>query len=299
VRSKLRHPIRSIREPFGTAGLVVACVALIAALGGTAIAAGALTGKQKKEVEKIAKKYAGKPGAPGATGPAGAPGAKGDAGAAGTNGTNGTNGEDGTDGKAGTNGVSPTGTAFTGEKGTCKDGGVEFKGVNTSFACNGEEGQTGYVETLPAGETLTGMWGVYTPAFSYKVPKEGGGTETKNGVTGGVFLENWSFPVPLSEAPTVVFMKKEVGGAKSNWNNLPSGGNPTKNAETCPGSALEPEAQPGFLCIYTKEESNVLTVNQEFQRSRFGYTTGVILVPPEGAAGSAFGSWAVTAPLEP
>ena len=63
---RLRHPIRAIREPFGTAGLIVACVALVLALTGAAFAAAGLTGKQKKEVEKIAKKYAGKPGAAGA-----------------------------------------------------------------------------------------------------------------------------------------------------------------------------------------------------------------------------------------
>ena len=90
---RLRRPIRAVREPFGKAGLVVAMVALIAALGGSAIAAkGALTGKQKKEVTKIAQKYAGKPGAQGAQGPAGAkgdagaPGAKGDPGPAGDRG---------------------------------------------------------------------------------------------------------------------------------------------------------------------------------------------------------------------
>jgi hypothetical protein len=106
--NRLRHPVRAIREPFGTAGLIVACVALIAALAGGAYAAsGGLTAKQKKEVKKIAKQFAGKPGAPGATGPAGPKGdqgPKGDTGpegkqgAPGTNGTNGTNGTDGEDG---------------------------------------------------------------------------------------------------------------------------------------------------------------------------------------------------------
>src|SRR5262249_46017666 len=120
-----------IREPFGTAGLVVACVALIAALGGTALAAAKLNSTQKKEVEKIAKKFAGKPGAPGAAGPpgpAGPPregggqgrkrghpqdganrkdGGNGKDGANGKDGTNGTNGTDGTDGET------PTGTTFT------------------------------------------------------------------------------------------------------------------------------------------------------------------------------------------
>jgi hypothetical protein len=84
---RLKHPVRAIREPFGKAGLTVAVLALVMAMvGGAYAASGALTGKQKKEVEKIAKKFAGKPGAPGA---------------AGTNGTNGTNGKDGTNGTKG------------------------------------------------------------------------------------------------------------------------------------------------------------------------------------------------------
>src|SRR3954465_6129255 len=96
-----------IHSKLGTAGLVIAIVALVVALTGAAFAAGGLTKQQEKQVKKIAKKYAGKrgpqgkQGIPGAQGPAGAPGAKGDTGAPGapgkngTNGTNGTNGEDG------------------------------------------------------------------------------------------------------------------------------------------------------------------------------------------------------------
>lgn len=93
---RLRHPVRAIREPFGTAGLIIAVVALVAALGGSAIAAtGGLSGKQKKEVENIAKKFAGKPGAPGATGPAGSPGAAGGQGAQGAPGAAGSPGGQG------------------------------------------------------------------------------------------------------------------------------------------------------------------------------------------------------------
>ena len=82
----MRHPVRAIREPFGTAGLVVAGIALIAALGGTAFAATKLNSTQKKEVEKIAKRFAGKNGKDGAVGPpgsAGPAGPKGDPGGSG------------------------------------------------------------------------------------------------------------------------------------------------------------------------------------------------------------------------
>jgi hypothetical protein len=110
----------SIHRKLGTAGFIISIVALVAALGGGAYAAsGGLTGKQKKEVEKISKKYAGKPGPIGTTGPAGSTGpvgTKGDTGTAGTNGTNGTNG-------------SP-----------------------------GAPGLTGFTEHLPSGKTETGTW---------------------------------------------------------------------------------------------------------------------------------------------
>lgn len=173
MRSKLRHPIRSIREPFGTAGLVVACIALIAALGGSAIAAGKLTSKQKKEVEKIAKKYAGKPGAPGAAGPAGpagAPGAKGDAGAAGTNGT------------------SVTVTGFNGTKGTCTEeqGGLEVQSASpTAYVCNGKDGSFG-------DSTMTGFWGTGTilSGFDFKP----------------VII---SFPASMKATPKVVWLKPD------------------------------------------------------------------------------------------
>jgi hypothetical protein len=94
--------ISRIHSKLGTAGLVVAIVALVAALTGAAFAAGGgLTSKQKKEVKNIAKQYAGKNGAPGAKGDAGAPGAKGDAGAPGKQGDQGIPGEDGADGEDG------------------------------------------------------------------------------------------------------------------------------------------------------------------------------------------------------
>jgi hypothetical protein len=141
---RLRHPITSLREPFGKAGLIVAIVALVFALAGGAIAANnALTGKQKKEVTKIAKKFVGnyskatasakakqgkqgktgKTGPQGPAGPAGPAGAKGDTGTNGKDGTNGTNGKEGPEGKA------------------------------------GKDGTTGFTETLPSGKTETGSEG--------------------------------------------------------------------------------------------------------------------------------------------
>jgi hypothetical protein len=117
--------LTKIHQKLGTAGFIISIVALVAALGGGAYAAsGGLTGKQKKEVEKIAKKYAGKPGATGPAGTAGAAGgkgdtgAKGDSGAAGAAGTAGANGVPGAPGAPGSpwtaGGTLPTGSTETG-----------------------------------------------------------------------------------------------------------------------------------------------------------------------------------------
>jgi hypothetical protein len=90
--ARLRRPHRGRREPFGKAGLILACCAIVLATTGAAFAAGRLTGPEKKEVGQIAaktaKQYAGKPGKQGpagktgATGPAGPTGAAGPAGSA-------------------------------------------------------------------------------------------------------------------------------------------------------------------------------------------------------------------------
>jgi Collagen triple helix repeat (20 copies) len=123
--------VSHIHQKLGTAGFIISILALVAALGGGAYAAsGGLSGKQKKEVEKIARKYAGKPGANGAQGPAGPAGAKGDAGSKGDTGAPGTSGSNGSNGAPGAQGAP------------------------------GANGLTGFTATLPPGETETGVWGV-------------------------------------------------------------------------------------------------------------------------------------------
>jgi hypothetical protein len=88
-----------IHARLGTAGLIVAVVALVAALGGGAWAAqSGLNAKQKKQVQKIAQTEAKKlvgTGPAGAKGDTGAPGAKGDTGAPGAKGPEGPEGPPG------------------------------------------------------------------------------------------------------------------------------------------------------------------------------------------------------------
>jgi hypothetical protein len=272
---RLRHPIRAIREPFGTAGLVVACIALIAALGGTALAAAKLNGKQKKEVEKIAKKFAGKPGAPGATGPAGPAGPQGPAGAAGKDGANGSNGTNGT------NGVSPVGKSFSGFKNGCSEGGVEFVGANTTSVCNGKAGETGFTETLPSGMTETGTWGDLS---------------TSEDPTSSSVI---SFPIPLSTAPETVIVGTSSDDVERE--ELEEKG----AQEGCPGAdtAGTPMASEGKLCVYQRLQAGTAGAPLIFDLS----TSNVNGVPGAGTSGGFLiwfcqeatcevgGTWAVTA----
>jgi hypothetical protein len=259
---RLRHPVRAIREPLGTAGLVVACVALIAALGGTALAAkGALTGKQKKEVEKIAKKFAGKPGAPGApgaNGTNGSNGAKGDAGAPGSNGTNGAPGAPGAPGKSVTEEEIP---AQPGEALCEERGGVEYLiegALEGSAVCNGKEGSPWVAGgTLPPGATETGTY------FAPVAPK---GSETWAPI---------SFPIPLAaEIEGKYFYGKGTAFETG-----------TEFTEHCPGVNFKsPQvANPGELCIYQAIGSG--TGNASFDEVVGKYASeGSALTPVGGFA---------------
>lgn len=269
-----------IREPFGKAGLTVAVVALVMALVGGAYAAGALTGKQKKEVEKIAKKFAGKPGAPGATGPAGPAGpagAKGDTGAAGANGTNGTNGAPGES-------VSIAAASV----GECPQGGTKFSNkTGSGKACNG---QTGFTETLPPSKTETGTWSMLEIQVEWEK----------------LFPVPISFPIPLSGTVTAVYLNQEetkeeaeTGGCK--WEQ----GNAT----------AEPEAPAGTLCVFTQEEEKSELFGSEFPEGVQYFTppgkpsvtekagpagahmwVQIYGEPGTPATVSGYGAWAVTAP---
>lgn len=259
--SSLRDRYGAFRDRFGTAGLLVAVIALIAVAAGTAVAAGGLTSQQKKEVKKIAKKFAGKPGAPGLQGPQGVPGA------AGANGKDGTNGADG---------ESVTVNAYEGEECATEEGAELTNDTGTAYVCNGEEGEPWTAGgTLPAGATETGSWLVSGNAASC--------------VSGCNFLTELSFPIPLSEGLTASQVKFQPDGAE-----------PTTE---CPGSASEPKAGSGFLCIYegeTPEEAGeiltALVVKPYKQEPGAGTTGGflVVVVQSEAESIGIGGTWAVT-----
>ncbi len=270
--------LKRLKEPFGKAGLTVAILALVLAMAGGAYAAAALSGKQKKEVEKIAKKFAGKAGANGANGTNGAPGSKGDAGAPGS------------PGGAGANGISPTGASFTGVKtgSGCTEGGVEFKGANTTFACNGKKGTTGFTETLPSEKTETGIWS-FGPIAEANVP----------GTLHALNVPVASFPIPLAAglpASKVHYINpagKEVIVGEEGIEEVTSNG--------CPGTAAAPSAAAGNLCIYASRQEETTSASQEVIDPGSGN-------PGAGTSGASaaffitgveavgIGTWALTAP---
>jgi hypothetical protein len=273
---------RRFNDRFGTAGVVLGMIALILALGGTALAAkGALTGKQKKEVEKIAKKYAGEPGAPGAQGPAGPQGPAGANGKDGAKGDRGDSGTDGTNGTNGSNGTSATAAAYTGPE--CEDasgeaGVVVHSASADSYVYNGEDGQTGFTETLPSGATETGA--IAGDALS---------SETASPVRTDVPI---SFSIPLAaelDAAHVLVIYEAAA--------VPTACENAAHAGTA--SAANPEASSGYLCVYLasdNSESTSHTVHVANATSDEGASTaGADLVLLGGEAGWPFhGTWAVT-----
>jgi hypothetical protein len=269
-----------LHDRLGTAGFVVAIVALVAALGGTAFAMTGLNSKQKKQVTKIAEKFAGKDGAQGPAGPAGpagAPGAKGDAGAPGSAGANGATGATG-----------PTGaTGVTGPKGPT--------GPTGPTGATGVTGATGNIgATLASGTTETGAWshvgeGIVKEEVDVGVFDErpAGGSRTA--------AEPISFTIPLASELDGNHVKVEPFGY--------AGTDPN-----CPGTAKEPKAANGFLCVYIARvregelENGAVTVPALLTlKAGGGFTgaskTGAVLNSEEFKdIAFIYGTWAVTAP---
>jgi hypothetical protein len=257
--------ISRLHTRLGTAGLAVAIVALIAALAGGAYAAnGALTGKQKKEVEKIAKKFQG-------SGPQGAPGisgAKGDVGPKGDVGN-----------------IGPTGkSVFIGNAASCEAGGstieVEGSPATKKNICNGK---TGFTETLPAGKTETGAWTFENitsePIFIVRVAV--------------------SFDIPLAEELDAT----QVHYINAAGKEVTEPGTEVTST-VCLGSASNPTAKAGNFCVYAATESNTSSANiliskVEAAEGGGASKSGALIKLFQSLSGAiATGSWAVTAEEE-
>jgi hypothetical protein len=153
------------------------------------------------------------------------------------------------------------------------------QGVTGDQGVKGDKGDTGaqgdpgpLLQTLPAGKTLKGDYNI------------GLTTTAANQFT----LSAITFQVPLLTAPT--------------FNFVPQGGPATAN---CPGSVANPQAAPGFLCLYEGASQNKGLGQQPQVCSSAGGCGspnsadkfGVGLQLSSGAAGfaSSSGTWAVTA----
>lgn len=251
--------ISRIHQKLGTAGFIISIVALVAALcGGAYAAGGGLTGKQKKEVTKIAKKYAGKPGATGAQGPAGTAGAKGDTGAKGEKGDTGSPGEPGANGKS----IEAFPIA-SGQTACSGNGGTELEvegSAEPEEVCNGSPWTAG--GTLPTGATETGTW-------------------SASGLQGAEVYVPISFAIPLGT---------ELIGGKTHV--VPADGE-----GVCTGTAAAPKAPVGELCVYKQAFSEVSlfgVVNISTAQTGTGKSGAFIALEGVTSSSQAYGTWAVT-----
>ena len=208
-------------------GVVIAVIAIVMALAGTAYAATKLNSTQKKEVEKISKKYAGKPGAPGAQGPAGSQGSagvKGDTGAQGLKGDKGDQGIPGTNGKSVE--VVGEGPELCEISPTVKVPGVTYEVEGSAIentVCDGAEGSPWAAGgTLPPGATETGAWAA-----------AGNGAKIPAAI---------SFPVGLAQKIAIPNIHLSTEGDFSAF---------------CANGPNKPVAPPGALCIYRGEGEEV------------------------------------------
>lgn len=144
------------------------------------------------------------------------------------------------------------------------------------------------LESLPAGATLMGNWGV------------GGSLGAEEGP--GRALVQVSFQFPVSPAPTVYYI--QVGNAFAA--KIPQTGavafpTPEELEAACPGTAAAPKAAAGNLCVYATEEEEANFTVIDFlpgglaeKISRATTLGAVVPLRVQSELGYARGSWAVT-----
>jgi hypothetical protein len=239
------------RVTFANVGVVVA---LVFAMSGGAYAASKFLITSTKQISpKVLKSLKGSTGPAGPAGPTGVTGPAGPAGVAGPAGSAGGKCEKG---EAGSNGVSVASVESKSKVGPCKEGGSEFRSAGgTTYACNGEKGAPGAPgkngtfgdEPLPAGKSLIGTWGGsgYSGVeLSFATIEEAGRVQV-----------NVSFPEPVS--PAIALSNTEyigVGEGEKQANESLA----IKEGK-CKGTAEEPAAEEGYLCVFAEEESNLYT----------------------------------------
>ncbi len=253
-----------IRKRFTYANIALTLALLFAMTGGAYAAKRYLITSTKQISPSVLKQLRGK------AGPAGPEGKQGPAGA---NGKEGAPGPAGVGGKDGVNGVSVVSTESKAKLGPCSEGGSEFKAAGgTTYACNGEKGKQGSPwtagGTLPSGKTEKGAW-------SATIVKT-----FENGLNG---YSSISFGIPLASAPKVVYVTEEEGS----------------HAPECSGTAAEPQAAEGVLCVYTTAQGLATFEAPEVTKvGAFLSFAGGKLGPTEVYGVAVHGTWAVTAAEE-
>lgn len=299
----LRTRLDSLRDQVGTAGLLVAVLALVFAMIGGAYAADNLgdSGKATASAKKHKKGKRGPRGKQGPAGPAGPLGPQGPAGIAGPAGANGDAGPQGDEG-------APGASVFVEDEpagANCEVGGQKLSSPvsGISYVCDGKIGEDGADGpqgpqgdpgpagadgdpwtaggTLPPGETLKGSWSL---------------GQVNAASAGEALYIPISYGIPLDSS---------ISGVEAAF--VPTGG----GDPFCTGSASAPTAPDGtalfgvpiaVLCIYTAQQTNWAIAEN------FGFISGDNLSPDRkvgaviraktSAAGAAlgYGTWAVTAP---
>ncbi len=131
----------------------------------------------------------------------------------------------------------------------------------------GKDGKTGFTDTLPSGKTETGSWFLSSASTIISLP----------------------FNIPLANP---------IGEANVHY--------VAASTSDCPGSAADPQAEEGHLCVYEEFNSGTPPTTfiwdpatevggESFFPKAGAATSGAILAGP-GYEGVAFGTWAVTAP---
>jgi hypothetical protein len=122
--------------------------------------------------------------------------------------------------------------------------------------------------TLPSGESLQGAWS--TPEFDTTTPSEGL----------VIAVVPISFGIPLPEALDAAHVKYVEKEAE------------TPGEGECPGTVKEPEAERGFLCLYTEHVDGTV----QFAGQPGHWASGAVVQFGMLGVGKAYGTWAVTAP---
>ena len=277
----------TLRMKFGIPG-VISVIALVFAMFGGAYAA-----SNSSSGGKATASAKGKKGPKGATGPAGAVGPVGPAGPTGAKGDAGAPGSAGAPGAPGAAGKSVTSSSFEGtdepDSEPCEEaGGVQFKASSTTYACNGANGEDGSPwtagGTLPAGSTETGAWGMSGPSTCI----EAEGEQKCASYTFLGPMASISFNVPLA-APIEEAQAIYVSASA-----------PNPNPTHCPGSAENPEALSGYLCVYVGSEGTgvptpiFISTASGFAAGKSGTSLFFIGMDTSTNPPFAYGSWAVT-----